>query len=265
MARLPAGYRNYKEDPHRTQTTEDLKAVKDLIAHFRDALSTERDLDKARADIRFHTTRYTQIKGEVSEHTKVLIAYTPHVRKCYGTLPRLINYSCLLQIYSVFEERGRRVCEELKKRNKRITISLGEIKRQADFHAIRLFLEKVAKIKYNFWGDLELLEQLRHRIIHHHGSTKDEKLIARIEKTKGLFWTDGRILVGDAYIDKMLERVTSLFEEIFRQKRFGDASVFIPLSSDSDEAEIATKKVDGRTMVTIHGWETSALDSVTKK
>jgi len=246
-----------ESDEHRTDTVEDLKALKEFILHLRSTFKSEREADKLRMDRDFETRNVTGTL--ISEERKAAFSYFPHINKFYGALPRRINYSCLLQIYTLFEERGRQLCYELKKRDKRIKISLDDITRQADYRSIRLFLDKIADVNYKHWSDLKLFSELRHRIVHRDGYTSDEDLMKRIEKTRGLGLegnsnnTDALILIGDKYVDFILDRVTSLFDTVFQQKKFVPPSTFS--SYISGNVSIKTETIDDKTHVAIYGWD----------
>jgi len=197
------------------------------------------------------------------EFHKVLSAYTPLLNKYCGTLPRFINYACLIQLYTLFEDRGVVLCNELKKRDKTIPLKLGEFGKP-NFDTIKTYLTKLCSVEYKYWDQIQLLAKLRHQIVHTNGHTENEKLIAEIKKTKGLriyepynpkvkhvdndnvdFQLDHDnvppelekkkplIIVKNEYVDYIMPIVAGLFDKVFQDKKFGDPSPFTHQYADA--------------------------------
>ena len=250
----------WKLDEHLSTTQLAFDALKNLIHHSRASLVSERRkaekiaLKNARS-LRWRGAEKMTPQDETLR--SVMACFGPVMTKYGGDLPRLLNYSCLIQLYALFEDRGAALCDELQKRNKKIPLRLHELG-QTNLQTIRAYLSKLCKIDFGHWHEIELLSQLRHRIVHHNGHTSDAKLIMRIKATKGLYISEPYapaesrydeydvdlmpdpgfipkegekarpfIIVRNSYVDSIVATVSGLFEQVFKEKRFGDPSPFV--------------------------------------
>jgi hypothetical protein len=251
-------------DDHLTTTRLAFVALKDMIQHSRAALISERKRAEKQALKNAKSMRIVSAEKMTREDIRaqaIFSAYTPVVAKYGGYLPRLTNYSCVIQLYALFEDRGAALCDELQRRDKKIPLRLHELGAPS-LQAIRTYLSKLCGVEFKLWHEIELLSQLRHRIVHHNGHTSDDKFIQRIKKIKGLDIFDPRlehvwdkdsidlmpdpnfvekegekakpfVLVHNEYVDKIVTTVSGLFDQVFKEKKFGDESPFIqhPLTS----------------------------------
>jgi len=253
-------------DEHLSTTKAAFDSLKDMIRHSRESLVSERTRAEA---VALHRARTMKIQGDKpiskkeKEHHAVMIAFTPVLEKYGGYLPRLMNYACLLQLYTLFEDRGVALCNELERRDEKIPVKLSDFGSR-EFLTIKTYLTKLCGVEYKYWSEIELLYQLRHRIVHNNGHTDDKGLIERIEKMKGLeifrpydvsersidarpddemefnpdmefdpgytppitVKTRPLIVVKNAYIDRIVEVVSGLFDKVFKDKNFGGPSPF---------------------------------------
>ncbi len=98
-----AAIRLFDLDEHLSTTREAFAALTDMIHHSRAALKSERRKAERKALQRAKTTRIfsaERMSRKEKEVHAVLGAYSPLVRKYCGYLPRLTNYSCLVQLYA---------------------------------------------------------------------------------------------------------------------------------------------------------------------
>lgn len=220
------------------------------------------------------------IKKKDRDFHNVIIAYTSLMNKYCGTLPLLTNYSCLIQLYTLFEDRGTALCNELRRRDTSIPLKLSELGKP-NFDTIKTYLTKLCGVHYNHWNEIQLLAELRHRIVHNNGHTTDPKLIARIKQTKGLrlnepynpkgkkgskddpmFERDPegverpevekkkpQIIVKNAYIDYIVPIVSGLFDKVFVEKKFGDPS---PFTHSDSQAPLTVTGSGKRLKVVVH-------------
>lgn len=245
-------------DDHRAETTQRLQSLRDFFDALRASLDSHEARVKAELDQAF--TEADPMVDALTEEPidiahQVLFHYSSHLESYYHEIPRLLHYSCIIQLYTLFEERGRALCRELKDRDQTIPLKVTELSDKGDFESINLFIAKLCGIDFSYWSDLHLLRRIRNQLVHHNGyvpgSEKPQKLEKQIESTDGVRIDSSRlILIKPEYVDFCFTRVTSFFETVFEARGFGDsASLSSPLTSD--HAAILIDQSNERTEVTL--------------
>src|ERR1700734_1230205 len=120
-----ASIRLWNLDEHLSTTKAAFASLKDMIHHSRESLKSERRKAERLALKHAQTMRIVSVpplRKKDKDFQRVILAYTPLLNKYCGTLPQFINYSCLIQLYVLFEDRGAALCNELRKRDKTIPL-----------------------------------------------------------------------------------------------------------------------------------------------
>jgi hypothetical protein len=245
-------------DEHRAVTAQRFQALRDFFAATRASLDAHErkvkdELDQAFAEA--EPLRDASTDEPIEEAHQVLFHYSRHFRSYYHEVPRLLHYSSVIQLYTLFEERGRALCIELRKRDSSIPLKVTELADKGDFESIRLFISKLCRIDYPHWSDLHLLRRVRNRIVHHNGfvpdTEKHKKLQSQLKSAPGIrIDADRFFLILPEYVDYAFDRVSNFFNTVFEKKGFGDAASF---SSPSlcDHGAILIDKSNERTVVTL--------------
>lgn len=255
---MPATVFNW--DDHRAATSQRLQALRDFISATRESLDSHERKVKSELDQAFQEAEpiedeFTDEPIEIQRSFQVLHHYSEHFRSYYHEIPRLLHYSSVIQLYTLFEERGRALCNELRKRDTSIPLKVSELADKGDFESIRLFVTKLCGVEYAYWSDLHLLRRVRNRIVHHNGYVPDskehKKLESQLTSAPGIrIDSDRFLLVLPEYIDHAFDRVSAFFNQVFEEKGFGDAASF---SSPSlcDHGAILMDQSNERTVVTL--------------
>jgi len=165
---MPATLLNW--DDHRAATAQRFQALRDFFLATRASLDSHERKVKEELDQAFVNTepiRDALTDEPIEEFHQVLFHYSGHFRSYYHEIPRLLHYSSVIQLYTLFEERGRSLCDEIKKRDSAIPLKVTELADKGDFESIRLFVSKLCCVDYPHWSDLHLLRRVRNRIVHH--------------------------------------------------------------------------------------------------
>lgn len=245
-------------DDHRTFTTQRLQCLSDFLKSVQVSFREYQVKAKAELDQAFATAepiRDIETDEAIDDFTKVSFYYSGHLQKFHHEIPRLLNYSCIIQLYALFEDRGRALCKELKERDATIPLKVTDLVDKGDFESIRLFISKLCNVEYLYWSDLHLLRKIRNRLVHHDGHMPDtpelKSLLTQISSTKGVRVDNDRyLLVFPEYIDHAFQRVSQFFETVFEARKFGSKSL---LSSTSlpDHGAILIDQSSGKTVVTL--------------
>ncbi|HRH94998.1 MAG TPA: hypothetical protein PLB55_03645 [Prosthecobacter sp.] len=253
---MPATLLNW--DDHRATTTQRLQALRDFFTAVRASLdSHERrvksELDQAFAEADPILDALTDEPINIAH--QVLYHYSSHFRSYYHEIPRLLHNSSIIQLYTLFEERGRALCNEMKRRDSTILLKVTDLLDRGDFESIQLFITKLCGVDFPYWSDLHLLRRVRNRLVHHNGYVPDEtehkKLEAQIASSPGIrIDADRYILILPDYVDYAIGRVSEFFESVFQARGFGNAASFTS-SPLFDHGAILMDQLNERTVVTL--------------
>lgn len=245
-------------DDHRAATSQRFQALRDFISATRDSLDAHERKVKCELDQAFEEAEPMKdalTDEPIEESHQVLFHYSGHFRSYYHEIPRLLHYSSVIQLYTLFEERGRALCNELRKRDTSIPLKVNELADKGGFESIRLFVTKLCGVEYAYWSDLHLLRRVRNRIVHHNGlvpeTSEHKKLESQLNSAPGIrIDSDRFLLVLPEYVDHVFDRVSAFFNQVFEEKGFGDAASF---SSPSlcDHGAILMDQSNERTVVTL--------------
>lgn len=219
-------------DEHRAETEIRLEALGAFIKEFRTLMVSKRDSEKAKIDDAFKkdalTNKYHSDEGLSAEQKQEELVmqtafhyYHNHVVEYYGELPRTFNYSCLIQIYTLLEERGTLLCRDIREKNPDIPFSVEELRGQEDdINCIRLFLERQCKVELRDWSKIVTLRKLRNGIVHANGKIKPEKLDFFKSIKDIVVLPNLQLRVTNAYVDSIFETVRDLFISVFNQMKY---------------------------------------------
>lgn len=245
-------------DEHRAATAQRFQALRDFFSATRDSLDTHERKVKEELDQAFAKAEpiCDALSNEpIEEAHQVLFHYSAHFRSYYHEIPRLLHYSSVIQLYTLFEERGRALCNELKARDSTIPLKVTDLADKGDFESIRLFVTKLCHVEFLYWSDLHLLRRVRNRIVHHNGFVPDtnesKALESQLKQVPGIrIDADRYLLILPSYVDHAFDRVSSFFDRVFEAKGFGDSATF---SSPSlcDHGAILIDQSKERTVVTL--------------
>lgn len=222
-------------DDFRSATKVRMDSVAAYMARSWASMEAHRKAEKRALDKAFPTrVKNTTSDEPVEAATVALVHYGGHLRAFAGDIPRMLNYSLALQIYTCFEEIGRKLCLEISARDQGLPVTIKDLKLRSDFEAIRLFLEKICRIEFQHWSTLEAFRKLRNNIVHEGGKVGDDKAdqerfrrnISPIRPVH--FSTEGRIIIPKSVIQNTFETIGSLWEAVFQQKKFGPVGTFLP-------------------------------------
>jgi hypothetical protein len=240
-----------EKNPHRGATEASISELRLFITHYRAALQDIRARGKADADRVMETTKFfngdTMTEG-IDDGTRVLCAFLPYAHSFFYSLPKLFNNSCIIQIYTLLEERGRDLCNTLNEKDKAIAVTFDDLKKKnhgSGFKALRKFLNSHCGIKYTHWRDLDYLRRIRNVLVHANGLVTDVSLLKDIKAKNGGASIDktGHLALTHVFIDEALDRVAALFAQVYKEKNFGQSlySGFVP-----DEISIISERVGGK-------------------
>jgi len=223
-------------DEHKAETLIRLEALKTFIREFRAMMVKDRAAEKAKLDVAFkaitpHEPFQDDAEGTVEQKTEQWvqdIAFGHYIRfaiKYYGDLPRAFNYGCIIQIYTLLEERGTLLCRDIKKKKPEILFTVDELRgEEDDINCIRLFLERQCDVVLKDWSKITTFRRLRNAIVHANGIAK-EKTLELLKKEKGLEVSDkGQVHVSDDYVDDIFETVEGIFTETFDKLKYPNTS-----------------------------------------
>ena len=245
-------------DEHRSVTAQRIQALRDFFVSTRSSLDAHERAVKTELDREFAEAepKHDAVAGEpVDETQQVLFHYSPHFRRYYHEIPRLLHYSSVIQLYSLFEERGRALCDELRTRDGTIPLRVTDLADKGNFESIRLFITKLCHVDFGYWSDLHLLRRVRNRIVHHNGFVPDtsehKNLESQLGQVPGIrIDADRFLLIFPEYVDHTLDRVTGFFNCVFEKRSFGDALHFMR-DALCDHGAIIIERTNERTVVTL--------------
>lgn len=223
-------------DEHKAETLIRLEALKTFIREFRAMMVKDRAVEKAKLDAGFKAVTPEEpfqddADGTIEQKTEQWVQdrafshYIGFAIKYYGDLPRAFNYGCIIQIYTLLEERGTLLCRDIKKKKPEILFTVDELRGEDDdINCIRLFLERQCGVVIRDWSKITTFRKLRNVIVHANGIAK-EKTLELLEKEKWLAVSDkGQVHVSDAYVDRIFETVESMFTETFDKLKYPNTS-----------------------------------------
>ena len=222
-------------DKFRSATNVEMESLRMFIERSWDAMAAHRAAEKKALDKSFpERLKKTVSDGPIEADVVALFHYGRHLREFTGHIPRLLNYSAVLQVYTSFEELGRNLCSEIVNRDTSLPLSIKDLRFTSDFEAIRLFLEKLCKVKFRHWSMLDAFRKIRNCIVHHGGMvgtdrTKQLKFSHSISPVRHMRYTsEGRLHVTKEMIKTFLSTVEELWEAVFAQRHFGPVGTLLP-------------------------------------
>ena len=228
---MPANLRSFDQFVGETELST--RMLHRFIKSSERGLQSARDEEKAMLD-----AQAKEIKGEF---IAVLGAFIDHHQAHGEEIPRILRYSHVIAIHSLFERQLDLLCKEVVSRKENLPILPEDLKGYPYVGAYRIFLTKVVDASISVWGDLDSLRHIRNCIAHGDGFVEGldrgkSKLRSVIKRTDGLSETeDGRLQIGSEYIQQAFDTIFTFFEEAFENLGFGQGW---PSSKFADECAI---------------------------
>jgi len=253
---------DHPSDDFRTEAAARIKILRCFIEETRKAMvrhrtCTKRSLDRTLKETIVGTT--CPADEEVNVSSVIWMHYAAHMDEFGRDIPRLLNYSNILQVYSCFEEVGRRLCEEISKRDNSLPLTFSDLRSRNDYDAIQLFVTKLCRVQFNKWSTLAAFKKIRNLIIHEGGmvgglEADQKKLIKSLSPLKEFRFTHaGRIDCSSSHVSAFLDTMVEFFDSVFEQCGFGPAS---PYSFSGGEGGlIVDEKPNGKFKVKLLGSE----------
>jgi hypothetical protein len=223
-------------DLHRCETEARIEALADFIKEFRSTLIQQRDQARIKIDREYQSLeKMDEYVGDEDltveqrlaqgEEFTVSRMYMGFAYKYYDYLPRTFNYSCIIQIFTLLEERGKLLCEDILKKDPELIFSVKDLEKKdgGDIECIRLFLEKQCKVKLGEWSNLQTLRKLRNDLVHANGKASQShktfyKTVKGIEIN-----SEDLIRIKDEYVDSALKSVTDTLQYVFTEMKYNQS------------------------------------------
>jgi hypothetical protein len=191
------------------------------------ALETFEPLAKKAIDQKWEKSR-----GGFVEVTSEKIEHIIHFSEEY---PKRLRYSFIIQLFIALESRGKALCNEINKRNKKLPVTVSDLQGGGTLRGIQTFLSKVypvPDVTHDQWKALDDLRVIRNCLVHKNGQVdpqdKDTNRLKQIiAKKQGIeVGRDGYLGIERSYCDKALQSVITFFEIVFEKAGFGASYYF---------------------------------------
>lgn len=142
-------------------------------------------------------------------------------------IPRILRYSHVIAIYSLYERQLALLCSEVAKRRNHLSLMPEDLRGYPYAGSYRIFLTKVVDSGISVWDRLDGVRLVRNCIAHGDGfidglERGKSKLRDLVSHSKGLSETgDGRLQIDPEFVDEAFDAVFSLFTDAFRKLDFG--------------------------------------------
>lgn len=196
-------------------------AIKMLLRFLK---SSERGIQTARAEEKAQLdARAAAIEGEF---IAVIGAFIEHHEAHQEEIPRLLRYSHVFAIYSLYERELDRLCKEIGERRGNLPSRVEDQPGYPKLRAHKKFLTEVVDAAISVWDQIETVRLVRNCIAHGSGFVdamewgRDE-LLKRIPNAEGVSIKDGRLQIEESFVENTFNAVSMLFTEAFENMGFG--------------------------------------------